>query len=206
MQSAQGRTGAEKPTPGRRFRVALMSALVYPGAGQFLNRRFGKGVLFAGLATVAVLGVAIEVAVVVVAAMPSDAFMLDPVELAGRVHQTLAHAGGRITAWLVGLAGVWLVSVIDAWRDARPASPRGVPAAVSRTRSSVERVDFSADALLVSFSDGRTVSAPLAWWPGLTGASPEARRAWKLLDGGRRLRWPALETEISVDELLGPRD
>jgi TM2 domain-containing membrane protein YozV len=78
MAVARIATGVARPTQRRRLAAALMSGLIFPGAGQFLNRRFGKGVLFAGLAAIAILVIRIEVSVVVLCAIPVDTFSVQP--------------------------------------------------------------------------------------------------------------------------------
>lgn len=45
-------------------------------------------------------------------------------------------------------------------------------------------------------SDGRTIAAPLAWFPRLLEAAPEQRALVELSKGG--LHWEALDEDISV--------
>jgi hypothetical protein len=56
----------------------------------------------------------------------------------------------------------------------------------------------------VSFelADGRVVSAPIAWYPRLMHGTAAERNEWRLIAGGRGIHWPALEEDISVDNLL----
>jgi Protein of unknown function (DUF2442) len=63
-------------------------------------------------------------------------------------------------------------------------------------------VEVSADTLSVEVADGRTIAAPLAWYPRLAHASAEKRGSWRLLGGGRGIHWPALDEDISVANLL----
>jgi hypothetical protein len=58
------------------------------------------------------------------------------------------------------------------------------------------------DTLTVELSDGRTLSAPLAWYPRLLHATAEERGRWRLIGQGRGLRWPDLDEHISVENLL----
>ncbi len=55
----------------------------------------------------------------------------------------------------------------------------------------------------VSLSDGRTLGVPLAWFPRLMAASPEARAGLTALPGG--LHWEALDEDISLEGLLAGR-
>lgn len=59
---------------------------------------------------------------------------------------------------------------------------------------------FDEDTLWVGLSDGRTIAAPLTWFPRLLAASPEQRANFELSKGG--LHWDALDEDISVTGLL----
>jgi hypothetical protein len=65
---------------------------------------------------------------------------------------------------------------------------------------SPKAVRFDEDTLWVSLSDGRTIAAPLAWFPRLLEAAPEQRERVQLSKGG--LHWDALDEDISVAGLL----
>ena len=66
--------------------------------------------------------------------------------------------------------------------------------------TSPKAVRFDEDTLWVSLSDGRTIAAPLAWFPRLLEAAPEQRALVELSKGG--LHWEALDEDISVAGLL----
>ena len=61
-------------------------------------------------------------------------------------------------------------------------------------------VRFDDDTMWVSLSDGRTIAAPLAWFPRLLEASAEQRALVELSKGG--LHWEALDEDVSIDGLL----
>ena len=63
-------------------------------------------------------------------------------------------------------------------------------------------VEVSDDTLSVELSDGRTIAAPLAWYPRLAHATVEERRMWRLIGGGRGIHWSAIDEDISVANLL----
>ena len=63
-------------------------------------------------------------------------------------------------------------------------------------------VEVSEDTLSVELADGRTIAAPLAWYPRLAHASAEERGSWRLLGGGRGIHWPALDEDIGVANRL----
>ena len=46
------------------------------------------------------------------------------------------------------------------------------------------RVEVNEDTLSVELADGRTISAPLAWYPRLAHGSAPERGSWRLLGGG----------------------
>ena len=66
--------------------------------------------------------------------------------------------------------------------------------------TSPKAVRFDEDTLWVSLSDGRTIAAPLTWFPRLLEAAPEQRSLVELSKGG--LHWDALDEDISVAGLL----
>lgn len=68
-----------------------------------------------------------------------------------------------------------------------------------------ERVHFTDDELVVGLADGRSLSIPLAWFPRLAGASPQARAEFELLGDGLGIHWPKLDEDISVLGLLAGR-
>lgn len=73
---------------------------------------------------------------------------------------------------------------------------------VEKTEALVVGVSFSSDALSVRLSDGRVVSAPLAWFPRLADATPRERSDWELIGGGIGIHWEEIDEDISVESLL----
>src|SRR5712692_11320988 len=63
-------------------------------------------------------------------------------------------------------------------------------------------VGVSEDTLSVELADGRTIAAPLAWYPRLAHATAAERGSWRLIGGGRGVHWPAIDEDISVANLL----
>src|SRR5207245_7859819 len=59
--------------------------------------------------------------------------------------------------------------------------------------------------LTVELADGRTVSAPLAWYPRLAHGTAEERNHWRLGGAGEGIHWPDLDEDISVEGLLAGR-
>jgi len=56
--------------------------------------------------------------------------------------------------------------------------------------------------LIVDLMDGRTISAPLAWYPRLAQASPEQRAHWERCAGGYGIHWPDVDEDLSTAGLL----
>ena len=57
-------------------------------------------------------------------------------------------------------------------------------------------------AVFVELLDGRTISAPLVWFPRLAGAKKEQLENWELLGNGEGIHWPELDEDLSVAGLL----
>ena len=73
------------------------------------------------------------------------------------------------------------------------------------TKVTDERVlDVRCDAhsLTVDLMDGRTISAPLAWYPRLLHATPEQRSHCELAGGGYGIHWPDVDEDLSTEGLL----
>lgn len=65
-----------------------------------------------------------------------------------------------------------------------------------------ENITVTEDTLHVDLSDGRTISAPLAWYPRLIYASQAERNNWRLIGKGYGIHWEDLDEDISVEGLL----
>jgi hypothetical protein len=63
-------------------------------------------------------------------------------------------------------------------------------------------VVVSEDTLSVELADGRTIAAPLAWYPRVSHGTTQERNSWRLIGNGQGIHWPALDEDISVDNLL----
>lgn len=76
---------------------------------------------------------------------------------------------------------------------------------IEATVPEAEDVTVTDDTLTVEFSDGRTISVPLAWYPRLVHAAQEERDNWELVGDGRGIRWEALDEDLSVEGLIAGR-
>ena len=69
-------------------------------------------------------------------------------------------------------------------------------------RPRADRIRVTRDALVVDLADGRTIIAPLSWYPRLHSATPAERRNWRLIAAGEGIHWPDLDEIISTEGLL----
>jgi len=63
-------------------------------------------------------------------------------------------------------------------------------------------VHVSDDSLTVELSDGRTIIAPLVWFPRLLNGNAAERGKWEFNGGGTGIHWPDLDEDTSVEGLL----
>ena len=63
-------------------------------------------------------------------------------------------------------------------------------------------VSITEDALSVDLRDGRSISAPLAWYPRLLHATHVERSNWRFIGDGEGIHWPDLNEDISVENLF----
>ena len=56
--------------------------------------------------------------------------------------------------------------------------------------------------LIVDLMDGRTISVPIAWYPRLLHATPDARAKWEKSAGGYGIHWPEIDEDLSTEGLL----
>jgi hypothetical protein len=66
-------------------------------------------------------------------------------------------------------------------------------------------VHLTDDTLIVDLADGRSLSAPLAWYPRLLRGSVAERSNYRLIGSGEGLHWPDLDEDISVEGILAGR-
>ena len=69
----------------------------------------------------------------------------------------------------------------------------------------VTAVSVTDEAVQFELSDGRTVSAPLAWYPRLAHGTSAERAHWRLVGHGAGVHWPDLDEDLSVEGVLAGR-
>ena len=60
----------------------------------------------------------------------------------------------------------------------------------------ITNVHCTDDELVVSLAYGRSISAPLAWYPRLLHATPAEREDWKIAGAGFGIHWPSLDEDL----------
>lgn len=73
------------------------------------------------------------------------------------------------------------------------------------TEPEVVRVEVSDERVSAHLTDGRTISAPLSWYPRLAHGTAEERARYELSGGGYGIHWPDLDEDISIENLLEGR-
>ncbi len=66
----------------------------------------------------------------------------------------------------------------------------------------VKNVTFTEDSISVDLMDGRTISAPLIWYPRLYHATADQLANWLVSGGGYGIHWPDIDEDLSTDGLL----
>ena len=66
-------------------------------------------------------------------------------------------------------------------------------------------VRITEDTLVVELADGRSISAPLGWYPRLFHGTAEERERFQFIAGGEGIHWPDLDEDISVEGIVAGR-
>jgi hypothetical protein len=66
----------------------------------------------------------------------------------------------------------------------------------------IEDVNITDEEISARLVGGRTISVPLAWSWRLSEATPEQRARFEILGNGSGIRWPDVDEDISVEEML----
>jgi Protein of unknown function (DUF2442) len=70
------------------------------------------------------------------------------------------------------------------------------------TDERVANVTFTDADISVKLKDGRTISAPLSWYPRLLNATVAERNHWQPCAAGYGIHWPDIDEDLSVEGLL----
>ena len=68
-----------------------------------------------------------------------------------------------------------------------------------------QAVVVSDDSLAIDLTDGRTIIAPLSWYPRLWHGTLAERQNFEIIGDGLMLHWPELDEDLSVAGILAGR-
>jgi len=68
-----------------------------------------------------------------------------------------------------------------------------------------QNVTMSEDSLTVDLMDGRTITAPLLWYPRLWHGTPKERSNFEIFGDGTLIHWPDLDEDLNVSGILAGR-
>jgi hypothetical protein len=77
--------------------------------------------------------------------------------------------------------------------------------AVEIVEARAQDVQIDEDRLVVELTDGRSIGAPLAWYPRLWRGKPEERARFEIIGDGAYIHWPDLDEDLSVAGILAGR-
>ena len=68
-----------------------------------------------------------------------------------------------------------------------------------------QQVTIDEDSLVIDLVDGRTIIAPLLWYPRLWHGTKEERNNYEIIGNGKFIHWPDLDEDLSVSGILAGR-
>lgn len=77
--------------------------------------------------------------------------------------------------------------------------------AVEIQEARAQRVEVREDSLVVDLVDGRTITAPLAWYPRLWHGNEQERAHFEIIGDGAYIHWPNLDEDLTVAGILAGR-
>ena len=66
----------------------------------------------------------------------------------------------------------------------------------------IHQLSFSGELMTVAFSDARSITIPLHYFPRLQQAAPAQRDHWQLIGRGLGVHWETLDEDLSVENIL----
>jgi hypothetical protein len=115
--------------------AALLSAFVWPGAGQLYNREFKKGALLVGLTVAVAVVVIVATTAELTRQLPATIDELDADIVRTLPAQVLSARSGTLMASSLLLLAAWTYGIVDAYLGGRgrrkltrePQAPQGAP-------------------------------------------------------------------------------
>jgi hypothetical protein len=115
----------------RPINAVLLSALVLPGAGQLYLKHYGRGFALIGVSLACLwilMDRAMQLASTVLDQITAEGGAIDPAQITELVAQASNSSGSAfVTIASLGLAGCWLIGIVDAYRlgKAESTQPEG---------------------------------------------------------------------------------
>ena len=115
----------------RSTNAVLLSALVLPGAGHLYLKHHLRGIALI-VTSLVCLGISVDRAMqqasIVLERLASEGDAVDPGQLADLVAQASNGPGSHaVTVAMLGLAGCWVLGIVDAYRLGKDPQGRKVP-------------------------------------------------------------------------------
>jgi len=63
-------------------------------------------------------------------------------------------------------------------------------------------VRVEGERMIVTLSDDREISVPVAWYPRLAQATSKQRNNWRLIGDGEGIHWPDVDEDLPVAGIL----
>ena len=105
------------------YKAVLLSALVFPGLGQLVMKRYKTGIAIIAIVTVcllAIISIALERAKTILEQLQIQGMAVDLNAVTQAAHQATATAdnsGFTLSLWFIIVS--WVYSVVDAWRASK---------------------------------------------------------------------------------------
>jgi hypothetical protein len=77
-----------------------------------------------------------------------------------------------------------------------------MPISALEKEIAIVEVSFVADDLIMSLSDGQSLSTPLSWYPRLLATSASARQKLLLIGRGQGIHWQDIDEDLSLEGML----
>ena len=77
--------------------------------------------------------------------------------------------------------------------------------AIEIQEARAQKVSVSDDSLQIDLTDGRTIIAPLMWYPRLWHGTEEERNNFEIIGDGAFIHWPDLDEDLSISGILAGR-
>ena len=106
----------------KALKALLLSALIFPGLGHLVINRPMRTIVFAGISMVCIFNVVAFISAIsekVLGEVESGVMPADPNLISERIHAEMAAGGDTASMMLVLFGVVWLIALVDAYRQGK---------------------------------------------------------------------------------------